>query len=106
MAGEDKVYTAWVRTRPCSARSMANAGDCFGGVQAHHAGRDRGLSQRAHDDTCIPLCVKHHQDWHSAAGPFRPLDKERRRQWSEQQIGAMRRLWAAVLKTRSRTEPG
>jgi transposase-like protein len=45
MSGEDREYVSWVRTRPCGAPS----GACNGPIQAHHAGLDRGLSQRAHE---------------------------------------------------------
>ena len=50
-------YMLWVKTRPCLMRGVW--GSCSGAVEADHAG-PRGLSHKAHDSTCIPLCTKHH----------------------------------------------
>ena len=83
MAGELPEYIDHVRRhRLCCA---PDDGRCMGPVEAHHAGR-RGLSQRAHDDTAIPLCTQHHRDYHQAAGPFRAMDRDQRRAWVEARI--------------------
>ena len=82
MSGEDREYVSWVRTRPCGAPS----GACNGPIQAHHAGLDRGLSQRAHDRTCVPLCMSHHHDWHQGGGAFVTLTREDRRAWAREAI--------------------
>lgn len=96
----DRDYMLWVKTLACCAgalwietgegddvRRTSEADRCAGAVQAHHAGTNRGMSQKAEDRTCIPLCVLHHTEWHGAAGPFRPWDRERRRAWALQMIG-------------------
>jgi hypothetical protein len=74
----------WVKGQPCLMRGVWDR--CSGPVEADHAGR-RGIGQKAHDSTCIPLCHRHHQ-----ASRF-PLD------WSQ----AQRRAWlhAAVVYTQA-----
>lgn len=89
MAGEKPAYTAWIRSQPCAASLLS---ECDGGVCAHHTGR-KGLSQRAHDDTCIPLCHQHHMEWHAAGGPFKGWGKAQRREWSEIGVGLIRALY-------------
>lgn len=79
MAGEDPAYTAWVRRLTCAAAGD----DCAGAVQAHHAGERAGGdgARRAHDHTCVPLCVQHHTEWHACSGVFR-LPREERKAWA------------------------
>ena len=90
MAGEDPTYVAEVKQLRCRAAVLG--GDCSGGwPDAHHAG-PRGLSQRAHDRTCIPLCRRHHREWHDAAGVFRTWRKAERAAWAEEQIAEVQRL--------------
>lgn len=92
MAGESPDYLMFVRCQPC--RMWMND-PCEGKVEAHHAGRDRGLSQRAHDSTAIPLCHKHHRNWHDASGPFRHFKKRDRRAWADRQVAWTRAQWTA-----------
>jgi hypothetical protein len=48
-------YKAWIRSLPCAVC------DTVRNVEAAHAGEDGGMSQKASDYTCIPLCADHHQ---------------------------------------------
>lgn len=73
----DLAYMAWVRTQPCCAKPF---GRCYGRVEADHAGT-RGYGEKADDNTCIPLCGKHHTQRGSFSGPFRPWDQARMRGW-------------------------
>jgi len=82
MAGEDKDFVAWVHTQTCLA---AELDPCEGRLHAHHAG-ERGLGQRAHDRTCIPLCEKHHRAWHDVRWPFSFMTREERREWRDRAI--------------------
>ena len=50
-------YMLWVKRQPCLMRGVW--GTCYGPVEADHAGQ-RGMSHKAHDSTCIPLCRQHH----------------------------------------------
>ena len=83
MRKKDPEYMRFVRTQPCAMRVHD---PCEGPIEAHHAGRDRGLGQKAADDTCVPLCQKHHMDWHGASGPFKTMRRDERRQWADTQI--------------------
>ncbi len=95
MAGENPAYLRFVRTLPC--RLHLND-PCDGPIEAHHAG-ERGLGQRAGDDTAIPLCLKHHRCWHDASGPFKTWKKHQRRGWIDQQIRWVRRQFAKQSRT-------
>lgn len=87
MAGEDPGFVAFVRQQQCL---MAAHDPCYGPVQAHHAGIDKGMSQRDHDTTCVPLCLKHHRNWHDASGLFKDFCKDERREWATTQIVLIR----------------
>ena len=50
----DWRYRQWIRSLPCCAcGSQAN-------VEAHHAGKDGGMGQRASDYSCVPCCTDCH----------------------------------------------
>jgi hypothetical protein len=61
----DWAYLSWIKRQVCIVceKHAINVGNLFtrkfSPSQAHHAGH-RGLSQRADDRTCIPLCWTHH----------------------------------------------
>lgn len=48
----------WVKTLPCAVCGRIGS-DSFA-VEAAHTG-PRGLSQKADDSTCVPLCLSHHR---------------------------------------------
>lgn len=58
---------------------------------AHHAG------PKSNDSTAIPLCLKHHDEWHSANGWTKHLVKDARRAWAESAIAVTRVMlgWGA-----------
>ena len=39
------------------------------------------MSQRAHDHLAIPLCNRHHIQFHNAVGFFKKMKKEERQAW-------------------------
>jgi len=78
----DFDYMGWVKTLPCLLYRLEGAGPCSPGyAEADHAGLDAGLSQKAPDNTCIPLCSDHHLDRHAATGFFRGRSKDWKREW-------------------------
>jgi hypothetical protein len=89
-AGSDPAYLAWVRSRGCEAGSY----QCAGWIHAHHAIH---RSQGGRDDVAIPLCGKHHQDWHNHTGPFRGLSRLQLFAWS---MAAIERTQRAYLEAR------
>ena len=95
MASEDRQYTDWIRTQPCIMSDYRWSGSqCVGRTEAHHAGRNRGMSQRDHDRTCVPLCRQHHGDYHNLSGPFRTFKKAERRAWADAAIESALAAWA------------
>lgn len=94
VADEDKEYRGWIRKQRCLAAGMPGH-RCQGSTEAHHAGR-RGMGRRAHDHTCLPLCMLGHREWHSAKGAFADMDKYARREWADRMVIEMRSRYAAL----------
>ena len=51
----DWKYRAWIRTLPCTVCETTRY------IEAAHTGRDGGMSQKASDYSCIPLCAPCHR---------------------------------------------
>jgi len=49
-----RKYREWIRTLPCLVCGRED------GVEAAHTGSDGGMSLKASDFSCIPLCADHH----------------------------------------------
>ncbi len=73
----------FIRSQPCA---MGTRDPCYGPIHAHHAGIDHGKGQKDADNKCVPLCQKHHADWHGASGPFKTMRRDERRKWAADQI--------------------
>src|SRR4051794_5052024 len=50
----DQAYLAWIREMPCIICRAK------GRTQAAHTGTDGGMSQKASDYSCVPLCADCH----------------------------------------------
>jgi hypothetical protein len=60
----DAAYLAFVREQPCCVgRDGATKSWCDGPVVAHHHG-PRGMGQKTDDYRCVPLCDRHHREFH------------------------------------------
>jgi hypothetical protein len=101
MGGENPAYLRDVKRLRCLAASSPGRHlfpnlptPCRGPVEAHHAG-PRGMGQKAPDDTAIPLCTRHHRDWHGATGLFAGWEAARRRAFAA----------VAIALTRSQHRP-
>lgn len=88
MAGEDQAYLDRVRELPCAARDLLDF--CEGAVEAHHAG-SRGVGQKAHDNTAVPFCRRHHRAWHDLGKPFRAMPRDYRPIWMAEVIETTRK---------------
>lgn len=89
--GSDPVYLAHVRNLPCRVlRVWVNSGVrfCEGDTVAHHAG------PKTNDSTAVPLCVKHHAQWHDLNGVFKGWKKADRRGWADRAIEDIRSIIA------------
>lgn len=87
--GSDPAYLQRVRERRCLV------GSCVDGElpsHAHHAG------PKSNDSTAVPLCSRHHREWHDANGFFRGATKEARRAWAATAITVTRAAlgWVAA----------
>lgn len=50
----DEAYRAWIRTLPCAGCGIE------GRSEAAHTGQDGGISMKASDYSCVPLCADCH----------------------------------------------
>jgi hypothetical protein len=62
----DEAYKAWIRTLPCSACGIE------GRSEASHTGSDGGMSMKAEDYSCVPLCSNCHTQ---APGAYHRIGK-------------------------------
>lgn len=78
----DPAYLDFVRSLPCRVYSTTDF-PCFGRIHAHHAIH---RSQGGKDDSAVPLCDRHHRQWHDANGVFAGLSKFERFAWATRAI--------------------
>jgi hypothetical protein len=81
----DWDFMAYVLWLPCELRNVLGAGRCQGRVQADHAGQ-RPFGQKSQDDTCIPLCEKHHTNRTDYRGYFKNWTGVQMREWNDRVI--------------------
>ena len=70
-------FMGWVKLQPCF---LAHHGGCGGTIEADHCG-DRGLGQKATDETCVPLCTTHHRQRTDMRGLFTDFTAAEMRDW-------------------------
>jgi hypothetical protein len=87
-ARTNHAFVRWVRDRDC-----VGPGPHWGEVQAHHAGIKPGVSLKAPDDTCIPLCVTCHRHLEDKTGAFRGWSRADMRQWEDARIEETQHAW-------------
>ena len=111
----DYEHMAIVRRLPCSVRTLiggtrfaellGNDALCAGEVQADHMGR-RTMGMKAKDDSCAPMCRKHHDHRTNFLGYFRSYNKAAMREFTEWAIGAAREHVAEVRAIHQRAQEG
>lgn len=69
------------------------ATSCHGPIEADHMGA-RGMGQKAHDSTVVPMCKHHHSERHAHAGSFFHLTKPELRAWRAQAIALNQAAWS------------
>ena len=66
----------------CSiARTVINAGPCWGPIDPMHVGPRNGMSSKGSDYLVAPGCRKHHDDLDQRRGCFEGWSQERRLRW-------------------------
>ncbi len=73
-------------------------------LHAHHlkfgrGERRGGLGIRVHDKLSIPMCPRHHRQFHRSEGFFKAWSKDQKREWQEERIA---RLLARFAKLKAR----
>jgi len=103
----DTAFMLWVKTQPCAAAEFdlmpwlplprdartANAARCEGAIEADHMGR-RPVGRKAADDTCVPLCKRHHVARTGHSGLFRDAAQDQLRAWTSWWIAEIQRRYA------------
>jgi hypothetical protein len=113
MADDLPHYKAWLLKQPCAVNAIE---PCIAAVIVHHhtegethapgarpakaLGGKRGKSQRASDYFGIPLCHRHHGQFHDAKGFCKDWDKEDRRAWQTDQVTIHQLGYEAGLEMR------
>lgn len=82
----DTAYMGFVKTLRCSAKTYSMPWrvdidtECGGGIEADHMG-PRGLSNKAKDSTCAPMCSSHHRERTDHSGVFKHATQAQIRAW-------------------------
>ena len=92
-------FMAYILFQPCVLQDASGAGKCWGRVQADHAG-SRPYGQKAPDDTCIPLCTKHHRDRTDYTGYFKGWRGAQMRAWCDLRIYNYQQLYTMKIGLR------
>ena len=92
--GSDPAYLDAVRKLPCYCEGFG----CYGDIVAHHAG------PKSWDKGAVPLCVKHHAEWHDGNGSFKRWDKAERRAWADYAIRSTQHWVGGALTPEQRAE--
>ncbi len=73
----DKRHVGFIKRLACLIGQKNGPSTCNGCTEAHHllkpySGK-RGMSLKAGDENCIPLCQKHHMELHTKHGTEKNL---------------------------------
>lgn len=91
-------FMAYILKQPCAVRhgNVVVIHPCEGRVQADHAGT-RGLGVKSADDTCIPLCRKHHGERTDYKGFFKNWKGPQMREWCDRMIHYYQGLYTSLV---------
>lgn len=102
----DTPRMLWAKTQTCAVVELAAelgalwlgppVDPCFGVIEAHHAGR-RGVSQKAPDDTVMPLCKHHHDGLDEHNSVWMGWPRYTRQPWFDAAIAIYQARYALVL---------
>lgn len=86
---EDPAHLVLVRTLACCAPLIGNprADRHWGDVEAHHE-TGAGLALKADDHRSMPLCKRHHGDFHRLCGVFANWTKRTLKAWQREMVAA------------------
>lgn len=95
----DPEYLAWIRTLRCSVCRILDR------LHAHHLKGGRGerrggMGIRVHDKLTIPMCPRHHRQFHRSEGFFTAWSKEKKCVWQEEWIERLLKRFDKLKKDR------
>lgn len=87
----DPEYLTWIRRLKCCVCKILDR------LHAHHlkfgrGARRGGMAFKVSDRLCLPMCPRHHRQFHRSEGFFKAWSKDQKREWQE--------AWIARLQTR------
>lgn len=75
----DELWLRFVRSLPCCI--------CAAPPPSHpHHSTGAGMGMKARDRETMPLCFRHHRDFHDARGVFEHWTREERRVWQKAEV--------------------
>lgn len=91
--GDEPLYKAWIKQQVCCV-----GGARCGKVDPHHlidgnGDAKKGVGQTAPDRFLLPLCRKHHDQFHDRKGFCFGWDDVRRLTFQEQECERLREIW-------------
>ena len=96
----DEDYKAWIRTLPCISCGIAACSE------AAHTGSDGGMSIKASDYSCVPLCADCHRE---AAGAYHRIGKRAfEKEWGicfADHVAKLNEAWAQERALKSIQRP-
>lgn len=96
-AQSNPAFLAWLHGENCCMAGPR----CSGRIEAHHAGRKQGVGMKASDDTCVPLCSRHHRELTEHRGAFAGMSREQLRATQDEWIAATFGRWLSHGTRRS-----
>jgi hypothetical protein len=106
--GDDAARLAFCRRLPCVVGPRF--GRCRRRIDPHHmtggkGAQKRGKSQKVSDRNTLPLCRRHHDDFHAGRGIFLGWTDEQRRVFQEDEIERLNRVYDEWKETGVFVEP-
>jgi hypothetical protein len=100
----DFGFMGWIKTQRCDVADRTEEpgwSPCEGVTEADHAGDIgvRGLGMKAADDTCVPLCTKHHRERTEYKGFFHGFLTFELREYMDSRIRHYQAMYAEHLRT-------
>lgn len=85
----DPAYLSWIGSLPCSICDSKPPN------HAHHS-TGAGMGTKSHDREAMPMCWRHHRDFHDGKGIFDSWTREERRIWQELQVQRCQKLYSTI----------
>lgn len=89
------AFLSWLHELDCAVAVQLNDYRfCRWPIEADHLG-EHGMGNKASDQSCAPICSRHHRDRHERRGFFKGWSKERMREWCDSTSSEYWARWLA-----------